>query len=109
MNPGVRNKKVTIQKKQKQTPLEDTNYIDYKRVYADVINLNTKEKIEAQSINPNISKKIIIRYIKDLDPDINEYSSEDYIIKYKSLTFNILSINNIREENRYMEILLGSI
>lgn len=100
------NKKVIIQKKVSSNPLEDTTYIDYKKIWANVRNLHGKERLEAQKINPNIDKKIIIRYVKELDPSLNKHSSKDYRVKYKNQIYNILYIDNIKEENRYMELML---
>lgn len=106
MDVGKLNKKIIIQKKQSTKRLEDDVYLDYKKVWADVKNIYGKEFIEAQKVNPNISKKIIIRYIKELDPSLNKNTGKDYKVKYKNQTYNILYIDNIHEKNSYMELLL---
>lgn len=106
MNPGKLNKNIIIQKKQSTKPLEDDTFLDYKKVWANVKNIYGKEFIEAQKVNPNISKKVIIRYIRELDPSLNKNTSKDYKVKYKNQTYNILYIDNIQEKNRYMELLL---
>ncbi len=106
MNPSKLNKRITIQKKVGSKPLEDDQYTDFKKVWAGVSNIHGKESIDAQKVNPYISKKVTIRYIKDLDPSINKFTNEDYRVVYNNQIYNILYIDNIREENRYMELLL---
>lgn len=106
INPGKLNKRVIIQKEVSSNPLDDTEYIDYKKVWASISNIHGKEFLEAQRVNPKISKKVTVRYIKELDPSINKNSCKDYKVKYKDQVYNILYIDNIKEENKYMELLL---
>ena len=107
MNIGELKHKVTIQRKiNNNNPLEDATFEDFKTVWAKVNNLFGKEFIEAQKVNPNISKKIIIRYIKDLDMSINPNTCKDYKILYKGISYNILYIDNIKEQNKFMELML---
>lgn len=108
MNIGELNKRVTIQKKIKSMPLNDVEYENFKTVWSKHTNLHGKEFLEAQNINPNISKKIKIRYIKDLDTSININASKDFRIVYKGNFYNILYIDNIKEECRFMELMLES-
>ena len=107
MNIGELKHKVTIQKRAEKKPLEDTAYTDFKTVWAKVSNLYGKEFIEAQKVEANISKKFIIRYIKDLDMSINPNACKDFIINYKGISYNILYIDNIKEQNKFMEIMVG--
>ena len=107
MNIGEFKHKVTIQRKiNNNNPLEDMTFEDFKTVWAKVNNLFGKEFIEAQKVNPNISKKIIIRYIKDLDMSINPNTCKDYKVSYKGISYNILYIDNIKEENKFMELMV---
>lgn len=106
MNVGKLNKRITIQKKLPSSALKDDEYEDFKTVWSNIINIHGKEFIEAQKLNSNISKKIVIRYIKDLDSSININASKDYRIAYKGNFYNILYIDNIKEECRYMEMML---
>ena len=107
MNIGEPKHRVTIQKKAEKKPLEDTTYTDFKTVWAKVSNLYGKEFIEAQKVEANISKKFIIRHIKDLDMSINPNACKDFIITYKGISYNILYIDNIKEQNKFMEIMVG--
>jgi SPP1 family predicted phage head-tail adaptor len=107
VNIGELKHRVTIQKKAEKKPLEDTTYTDFKTVWAKVSNLYGKEFIEAQKVEANISKKLIIRYIKDLDMSLNPNACKDFIITYKGISYNILYIDNIKEQNKFMEIMVG--
>ena len=107
MNIGELKHRVTIRKKAEKKPLEDTTYTDFKTVWAKVSNLYGKEFIEAQKVEANISKKFIIRYIKDLDMSINPNACKDFMITYKGISYNILYIDNIKEQNKFMEIMVG--
>lgn len=107
MNIGELKHKVTIQKKVTGGPLEDTTYTDFKTVWTKINNLYGKEFIEAQKVEANISKKFIIRYIKDLDPSINPNACKDFIITYRGISYDILYIDNIKEQNKFMEIMVG--
>ena len=102
------NKRVTIQKIKDAGPLKNKQYENYKTVWASISNLHGKEFIEAQKVSPKISKKIIIRYFKCLDPSININASTEFTVLYKGNIYNILYIDNIKEENKYMELLLES-
>ena len=106
VNIGELNHKITIQKRLNNKPLENSNYEDFRRPWAKISNLHGKEFIEAQAINPKISKKFIIRYIKDLDMSFNPNACKDFRILYKCCTYNILYIDNIREQNKFMEIMV---
>ena len=107
MNIGEFKHKITIQWKiNNNNPLTDANFEDFKTVWAKVNNLYGKEFIEAQKVNPNISKKIIIRYIKDLDMSFNPNTYKDYKVSYKGISYNILYIDNIKEQNKFMELML---
>lgn len=107
MNIGELNHRITILKKADKKPLEDTTYTDFKTVWTKINNLYGKEFIEAQKVEANISKKFIIRYIKDLDMSLNPNACKDFIIAYKGISYNILYIDNIKEQNKFMEIMVG--
>lgn len=100
------NKKIIVQKKESNKALEDIKYIDFKNVWAKIINLHGKERLEAQAINPKVDKKVTIRYIRELDPSININATKDYRVKYKGNYYNILYADNIKEENRFLELML---
>ena len=107
MNIGELKHRITILKKANKKPLEDTTYENFKTVWAKINNLYGKEFIEAQKVEANISKKFIIRYIKDLDMSLNPNVCKDFIISYKGISCNVLYIDNIKEQNKFMEIMVG--
>ena len=107
MNIGELNHRITILKKANKKPLEDTAYENFKSVWAKVSNLYGKEFIEAQKVEANMSKKFIIRYIKDLDMSFNPNACKDFIISYKGVSYNILYIDYIKEQNKFIEIMVG--
>ena len=109
MNIGELNHRITILKKANKKPLEDTTYTYFKTAWAKINNLYGKEFIEAQKVETNISKKFIIRYIKDLDMSFNPNACKDFIISYKGVSYNILYIDNIKEQNKFMEIMVGAL
>lgn len=106
MNIGKLNNKVTILKKQSSGVFEEENFTPIAKVWSQITNVHGKEFIAAQSVNSNISKKITIRYKKMLDTSLNPNATKDYRIEYKGIQYNILYIDNIREENKFMELLL---
>ena len=107
MNIGELKHRITIQQKADKKPLEDATYTDFRTVWCKVNNLHGKEFIEAQKVEANVSKKFIIRYMKDLDMSTNPNACKDFIINYKGVSYNILYIDNIKEQNKFMEIMVG--
>jgi len=75
---------------------ESMNYEDFKTVWAKVTNLHGKEYFEAAAIQKEKTVKFIIREIKGLD--------ETMKILFQGKTYNITFIDNIKYENRYIEI-----
>jgi len=75
---------------------ESENYEDFKTVWAKVTNLHGKEYFEAAAIQKEKTVKFIIRAIKGLD--------ETMRILFQGKTYNITFIDNIKYENRYIEI-----
>lgn len=86
----------------------DKTWTLYSTVWADIKNINGKEYFEANKNNVRAEKKIIIRYIKNLDPSIDNRATQKFKILYNNTFYNILYIDNIQERNRYMEILVES-
>ncbi|MCU5977962.1 phage head closure protein [Clostridioides difficile] len=109
MNVGNLNKRITIQireERKDENGFTINEWLDFKTVYSSIKNLYGKEFLQAQALNSKASKKIKIRYIKELDNSINKDSSIEYRVVYKNIIYNILYIDNINEANKYMEIML---
>ena len=75
---------------------ETKDYKDLKTVWAKVTNLHGKEYFEAAAIQKEKTVKFIIRAIEGLD--------ETMRILFQGKTYNITFIDNIKYENRYIEI-----
>lgn len=109
MEIGKLNRRIVIQKRDM---IEDENgfeveiWDDYKTVWSNIKNINGKEYFLAQQVQSKASKKATIRYIKDIDQSINLNSSLDYRVKYNENIYNILYFDNIKEQNKFIELLL---
>lgn len=68
----------------------------FKTVWASMEPLKGREYIEAQKIQPEITYRIIIRYVEGITPDMT--------IEFKGRKFNIQSILNVDERNKFLEI-----
>lgn len=112
INPGEFRHRIIIQKRNfNETTcngFEDVSWNDFKIVKAKIKNINGKEYFQAQQAQSKASKKVTIRYIKDLDSSIDINISLNYRVKYNDQTYNILYSVNIEEQNKYLELLLES-
>ena len=75
---------------------ETENCENFIMVWAKVTNLYGKEYFEAAAIQKEKTVKFIIRAIKGID--------ETMRILFKGKTYNIIFIDNIKYENKYIEI-----
>ena len=108
MNPGLLNVKVQLEKKiNSKNPLIDSTFELYKSIWCNMSNITVKEKITAESLNAKASKKLVIRYRKELDLDYNENATKEFRITYKTRVYNISYICPIKD-NEFMELLLES-
>lgn len=109
MNIGKLNQRITIQKKETLTNedgFEVEEWINHKTVWASVKNINGKEFFQAQQAQSQASKKICIRYLKDLDSSLDPKVTLKYRIKYKNNNYNLIYSDNIQEKNKFIELLL---
>lgn len=104
MNPGEFNKIVIIQKIETKKALKDEELKDFRRMYARVKNNHGNETQEADTTKSKITKVITIRYIKELDTSYDFGACQKYKVKYKNQIYNILSIENIKEESIYLKL-----
>lgn len=109
MNAGKLNKRVTIQVRTTRVDeygFEVEIWEDLKTVWASIKNLYGNEFFQAQQAKSKATKKIAIRYIKELDPSLDDRATLDYRVVYKNINYDITYIDNIREECKYLEIML---
>ena len=99
MNPGELRHRITLQRLTTTTNengFEMEEWTDVKTVWASITNLHGKEYYEAAAIQMENTVKFTVRYIKDLDTSMR--------ILFKDKQYNITSIDNIKYENRFIEI-----
>ena len=99
MNPGELDKRITFQRLTTTTNengFEVETLEDFKTVWAKVSNLHGREYFEAAAVQRENTVKFTIRYLPDVNPSMK--------ILYQGRKYNITSIDNIKYQNRYMEI-----
>lgn len=99
MNPGELDKRITFQRlttKTNENGFEVETLEDFKTVWAKVSNLHGREYFEAAAVQRENTVKFTIRYLPDVNPSMK--------ILFQGRKYNITSIDNIKYQNRYMEI-----
>jgi SPP1 family predicted phage head-tail adaptor len=99
MNPGELDKRITFQRLTTTTNengFEVKTLEDFKTVWAKVSNLHGREYFEAAAVQRENTVKFTIRYLPDVNPSMK--------ILFQGRKYNITSIDNIKYQNRYMEI-----
>ena len=71
-------------------------YETYKTLWAKATNLNGKEYFEAAAIQKEKTVKFIFRAVKEID--------ENMKIEFNGKLYDIIFIDNIKYENKYMEV-----
>lgn len=75
---------------------EAETWEDYKTVWASVSNLSGREFYQAAAIKAEKTVRFLIRYIDGVDNSMK--------ILFEGKQYNIISIYNIKYENKYIEI-----
>lgn len=99
MNIGEMSHRITLQKLSSTTNdngFEVEDWIDVRTVWASVSNLYGKEYFEAAATQEQKTVKFTIRYIQNLDTSMR--------IMFKGKTYNITFIDNIKYQNKFIEI-----
>ena len=99
MNIGDLKRRVTFQRFTtvvNDNGFEEETWQDYKTVWASVSNLYGREYFEAAAIQAEKTVKFTIRFINEID--------ESMRIKFRDKQYNITSIDNIKYENKFIEI-----
>ena len=104
MDIGQFNKRITIIQENTVTTdemgFEVTGVADYMTLWAYVNNLKGKEFWEAKQIGFENTLEIIVRY----NPKLEDINTKTFFIKYKNKIFNIIHIDNIKFENKFIKI-----
>lgn len=80
---------------------------DWKSVWSNKKNLYGREFWTAKAVQAETTTKFKIRYLKELDSTKNEEgisTTKKFRIKCGNSVFNITFIDNIKHQNRFMEI-----
>ncbi len=99
MDIGSMRHRITIlnaAKVSNENGFEETQLVEVMTVWASIKNLHGKEYFEAARIQKESMVKFVIRYVIGID--------ETMQIRFRDRLFNIESIDNIRYENRFIEI-----
>ena len=75
---------------------ETDGFIEFKTVWASVSNLSGREYFAAAAVQKERIVKFLIRAISDID--------ETTRIAFQGKQYNITSIDNIKYENKYVEV-----
>jgi len=75
---------------------ETEGYEAYKTLWASVSNLSGREYFAAASVQAEDTVKFVIRHIGDIDSSMR--------ISFREKQYNITFIDNLKYENRYIEI-----
>lgn len=75
---------------------EVESWVDFKTLWASVTNLHGREYFAAAVVKAENTVKFTIRYIDGIDTDMR--------ILFKGKQYNINAIDNIKYENKYIEI-----
>ncbi|GIW49014.1 MAG: head-tail adaptor [Caloramator sp.] len=99
MNIGDMRHRIIILKPVKITDdngFETETYENFKTVWASISNLYGREYFEAATLNAEKTVKFTIRYIDGIDNSMR--------ISFKGKQYEITFIDNIKYENRFIEI-----
>src|SRR5690554_3647268 len=75
---------------------EETAWEDFKTVWVAVSNLHGREYFAAVAVQAENTVKFTIRYLPNLDTTMR--------ISFRDKTYNITAIDNIKYQNRFIEI-----
>lgn len=75
---------------------EEQNWEGYKTVWAAVSNLHGREYYAAAAVQAENTVKFTIRYLPDINTSMR--------ILFRGKQYNITAIDNIKYQNRYLEI-----
>lgn len=99
MNPGELDKRITFQRKVTTTNengFEVEILEDFKTVWAKVSNLHGREYFQAAAVKAENTVRFTIRYLEGIDTSMK--------ILLQGRQYNITSIDNIKYQNRFIEI-----
>lgn len=78
---------------------EQSNLINYIDLWAYINNLKGSEFWEAKQVGYENTLEITVRY----NPKLNKINTKTFFIKYEDRLFNIVFIDNVKYENKYIK------
>lgn len=99
MDIGELRHRITFQKlvvDTNENGFEIEDWIDIKTVWSAITNLHGREYFEAAAVQAENTVKFTIRYLPNIDASMR--------ILFKNKQFNITSIDNIKYQNKFIEI-----
>lgn len=79
---------------------DEKKWIDYKTIWSSMNNLFGKEFYAAKAVNSENTVEFVVRYSKD----ISTLNAKVYRISWDNRAFNIIFIDNIKYENKWLKI-----
>lgn len=99
MNPGDLRHRITLQRfttTVNENGFEVETWDDFKTVWAAVSNLHGREYFAAAAVRQENTVRFTIRYLEGINTSMR--------ILFRGKQYNITAIDNIKYQNRYMEI-----
>lgn len=89
-------------------PIDD--WYDFATVHCMVTNIHGKELVDnLDTMTTNSYKRMKFKYKRYLDVTLNPHVTYNYRILYRGSVWNITSIDDIKDQHNYMEILVTKI
>ena len=109
INAGEFKHPIEIQELQavKINNIASEKWISILKAKAKIANISGREVQTSNSINAEYSKRFIIRYPRGLNIDTED--SKRYRIFYKNRGYNITYLSDIKDLNKYLEIVVKRI
>lgn len=111
MNPGLLNKRITIQKLNSETSnangFAQPEWVDYKKRWSAIGNSDGKKYYSAMAEQAEKTVEFTIRYLKELDSTLNEDEvkiTNIFRIKFKNSIYDISFVDNEKYSNAFMVI-----
>lgn len=99
LNPGELRHVITIQElsDQQNEYGEEDEWVNVLKARAGIFPISGREFFAAETVNSEVSHKVIMRYVPGVRPDMR--------VKFGERVFNIISVINFQEKNTELQLL----
>jgi len=100
MRIGDLRHRITLQKAERARDSyggEQLQWADFAKVWAAIYPLQGREYFAAQQINAEVSTKIVIRYIKGVEPTMR--------VNFENRNFEIISVIHVAERKKELQLM----